>query len=311
MQKLLKIWLLTLLTVVSATAAAAPVGYSINSDSGSGDADGLYRIDLATGSETRIGTVQSNFVTRIDVEGLAFAPDGTLFGVDDENLSLFPINTDNAVVISTSEVSITGLPAQRNDFGMTFACDDNLYVTSVANQALYRMNLGGMAQIIGAEGSLGVNISALAAHGNPVRLYGLGNGIDSQGNADSPNLYEIDVLTGVATLIGPLGAPAGDYNEAGLAFDDAGQLWAITDRRMLALPSQVMKINPETGAASDVRNTVEEGFESLAITVPGGCNTTGSNGVTDYANVPTLSTFSLLLVSLLLLFTGLVAIRRF
>ena len=60
---------------------------------------------------------------------------------------------------------------------------------------------------------MGVNISALAAYGNPVRLYGLGNGTASGDEVavDSPNLYEIDISTGAATLIGPLGPGVGQY----------------------------------------------------------------------------------------------------
>ena len=137
------------------------------------------------------------------------------------------------------------------------------------------MALDGTATLIGSEGSLGVNIGALAAYGNPVKLYGLGNGTPSGGLAASPNLYEIDILTGVATLIGPLGPGVGEYAEGGLSFDNDGQLWAISDRRMLLLPSQVMRINTTTGAASEIRDTQEEGFESLAIAVPRGCAPTG------------------------------------
>jgi hypothetical protein len=272
MQKKFRTLMLTLLTVVSASLSAAPVGYSINSDSGSDDSDGLYRIDLATGEEIeRIGTIQSSLKTKIDVEGLAFAPNGTLYGIDDDTLTLFPIDTTNAAIASGSDVVITELSAGDNDFGMTFACDENLYVSSVTKQSLYRVDLDGTATLIGAEGSLGVNISALAAYGDPIRLYGLGNGTASGGFPASPNLYEIDILTGVATLIGPLGPGVGQYAEGGLSFDDDGQLWAITDRRTLLLPSQVMRINTTTGAASEIRNTSEEGFESLAIAIPRGC----------------------------------------
>lgn len=309
MQSLSKILLLILSVVASSTLSAAPVVYSINSDSGSGDAEGLYRIDLTTGIETRIGTVQSGFVTRIDVEGLAFAPDKTLYGVDDEALTLFPIDRETAAVDSTAEVHISGLPSESNDFGMTFACDNNLYLTSVATRSLYSMSLDGDATLIGSEGSLGVKISALASFGNPVRLFGLGNGIDKDGNVDTPNLYAINTTTGVATAIGPLGAEAADYSEGGLAFDESGQLWAITDRRQLSAPSQVMKIDIATGSASGVMETAEQGFESLAIAAPGGCaDTSGSGG--SYTGVPALNLYGLLLVSLLTLLTGAIAIRR-
>jgi len=262
-----------LLTAVSAAASAAPMAYSINSDSPTGNADSLYRIDLATGAETRIATVKSFGETRIDVEGLAIAPDGTLYGVDDDSLTLFPLSPTNAVVQTANEVPIIGIPNRGgNDFGMTFACDGTLFVTSVAENKLYRLDLDGTAT---AVGGLGVNISAIAAYGNPAKLYGLGNGTFSDGTVDAPNLYEINPATGQAIVIGALGGNAGAYAEGGLAFDDSGQLWAITDRRQLGLPSQVMKIDTSTGTASDVRNTTEQGFESLAITVPRGCSDVG------------------------------------
>ena len=280
MQKLFKTMVVMLLTALSASLAAGPDGYSINSDSGSDSADGLYRIDLATGVETRIGTVPPVGLPRIDIEGLAFAPNGTLYGVDDDSLKLFPIDVNTAAITANGDVSITGLPSGgQNDFGMTFACDGNLYVTTVLEQSLFRMELDGTAHLIG---NLGHNISAIAAYGNnPVKLYGLGNGLDKNRDTDSPSLFQINPQTGAATEIGPLGMGGlvGDYTEGGLAFDDSGQLWAITDRAQLltAFPSQVMKVNKTTGQAFDVRNTSEFGFESLAISVPRGCATVGTD----------------------------------
>ena len=277
MQKLFNTMVVMLLAALCASLSAAPVAYSINSDSGSNNAEGLYSIDLATGAETRIGTVKPPIgQARIDVEGLAFSPDGTLYGVDDESMKLFALSVDTGFIQNAGDVFISGLPSGvNNDFGMTFACDDQLYVTSVFNQSLYQMSLDGTTSLVGSEGALGVNISAIAAFGNPVKLYGLGNGMDQDGKVDSPSLYEIDPQTGKATEIGPLGPAVGNYNEGGLAFDDAGQLWAITDRRQFDLPSQVMRINTSTGTASEIRKTVEQGFESLAITVPRGCAPTG------------------------------------
>jgi hypothetical protein len=283
MQKLIKTMVVILLTALSASLAAAPDGFSVNADSGTENAFSLYRIDLATGTETWIGFVQPAFgEPRQDVEGLAFDPDETLYGIDDETLTLFKINTDSGFI--TNPVNITGLGTPgKNDFGMTFACDGDLYLTSVVEGFLYRVNLiSGVASQIG---KLNANISAIAAYGNPVRLYGLGNGLKlgpgEVVEVDSPYLYKINTATGAATKIGqpPSGLvpPAGEYFEGGLAFDDAGQLWAITDRRRLNLPSQVMRINSSTGAASDVSKTTEQGFESLAITVPKGCADTGGS----------------------------------
>ncbi|MEE4218065.1 MAG: hypothetical protein V2I48_10680 [Xanthomonadales bacterium] len=277
MQKLAKIVLLTLLTSAVSVAAAAPVGYSINSDSGSNQADSLFRIDLATGDETWVGPVSSFGEARIDVEGLAFAPDGTLYGIDDQAMTLFPLNPDNGMVQTANEVQVKDLPfGGNNDFGMTFACDGNLYITSVTRGALYRLDLDGKTTLIGNVGSLGANISALAAHGDPVKLYGLGNGLDANLNEDSPAIFEIDISTGVATQLFSLAADP--YAEGGLSFDDSGMLWAITDRRSelgAALPSQVLKIDLDTQTISTTGNTSESGFESLAITLPRGCKSNG------------------------------------
>jgi hypothetical protein len=292
MQKLLQTLLLILLTAATATVAAAPTAYSINSDSGHNQfADSLYRIDMGTGTVTRIATVNSLGQVKRDIEGLAFAPDGTLYGIDDESLTLFPLNTDNAGVNSNFDVPIRGLPTGgQNDFGMTFGCDNTLYISSVTENSLYRMGLDGETDLIGLikdTDGFNVKISALAAYGNPVELYGLGNGLEILPNSDlvpgNPYLYRINTDTGVATELGAIGAE--DYLEGGLSFDDSGQLWAITDRRLtnvlVDVPSQVMKINKVTGAATEVKDTkyadgtAETGFESLAITVPRGCDTSG------------------------------------
>jgi hypothetical protein len=268
--------ILSLMTAFSAASHAAPDGYSINSDSPSSNSDSLYRIDLATGVHTRLGRVQAGGQTKIDVEGLAFAANGTLYGVDDDSMTLFPIDVANGSVFSQQQVSIKGMPSGGgNDFGLTFACDGKLYATSVATQTLYWLDPAGVATPIGAVGSLKANISALAAFGNPVKLYGLGNGLKGDGSVDSRTLYEIDPQTGQASARPQqLGAAAASYDQAGLAFDSAGVLWAITDRRAVAggpFPSQILRIDTTTGVATFSAETSEMGFESLAISIPDGC----------------------------------------
>ena len=305
----------TLLTALLCTASvplfAMPMGYSVNSDSGTTDAEGLYLIDLSSGSESRKGTVQSNLETRMDVEGLAFAPDETLYGLDDESGKLFAIDPSSGLVDTDSEVDIDGLPSEDNDFGMTFTCDGTLYVTSVANGALYRMTLQGDTQLVG---SLGENISAIAAWGSPAKLYGLGNGTLEDDSPDAPSLFEINTTTGAATEVGVLGGSVLPYREGGLAFDDSGQLWAITDRRVFNQPSQIVRIDTGTGSGTPVAETTEQGFESLAVSKPGGCSTSGGGdpgyGDPNIRGVPTLDRAGLLLAALLLLVTGILAARR-
>jgi len=321
MLKLAKTSLFCVLLSLSMTLAAEPVAYSINSDSGSADPipDSLYQIDLGAGTEKRIGQLDPRY---LDVEGLAFAPDGRLYALDDDKLRIFELDKAKGLALLLTEKQIVNLPSGgRNDFGMTFACDGTLYVTSVQERQLYELSLSGQATPIGG---VGANISALAAWGNPTQLYGLGNGLRNVSNdvfeEDAPNLYRIDPATGATELVGELGDAAAPYTEGGLDFDASGQLWAITDRRFPDdLPSQVMKIDKSTGAASAVKTLQESGFESLAIARPGGCTLIddGAPPVTEpgqdssqVRSVPTLGRLGLTVTVMLMLLAGLVAVRR-
>jgi len=321
MLKLAKTTLFSVLLSLSLTLAADPVGYSINSDSGSTEPipDSLYLIDLGGGKETRIGQLDPRFG---DVEGLAFDPDGKLYALDDEKLRIFELDKISGKMVELTQKGITGLPiGGGNDFGMTFACDYTLYVSSIAEHALYRLSLSGQATRIG---SLDANISALAAWGNSTELYGLGNGLREVSNnvfeKDVPNLYRIDPATGATTFVGELGDAALPYTEGGLDFDASGQLWAITDRRIPDnQPSQVMKIDKDTGAASAVITLQEVGFESLAIAPPGGCTliddgappvTDPGQGSSQVRSVPALGRLGLTVTVMLMLLAGLVAVRR-
>jgi len=314
MPKRVKTLLVLMLALVSASLSAA---FSINSDSSTPDEDSLYSIDLESGAATRLASLSP---AKRDVEGLAFAPNGTLYAIDDESLTLFPLNSANALIDTTSQVYLSGLPlGGRNDFGMTFACDGTLYITSVAENALFRVNrVSGQATRIG---QLGANISGIAAYGNPTVLYGLGNGLrNSSGDnyqTDAPNLYLIDTQTGAADAVGPLGmgTEIDAYAEGGLDFDANGQLWAITDRRLSdSQPSQVFRIDLNTGAASGKRVLSEIGFESLAIAPPVACEPDAepppppANVLT--SAVPTLSPNGLAIAALLLLAAGFLTIRR-
>ena len=314
------LFVLSLLVVMfSVSANAAPMAYSVNSDSGNLlTEDSLYQIDLSTGSDQRRGELISGIEIRLDTEGLAISPDGTLWGIDDDSRTLFPINKATGAINFQDEIPLVGFqPGGGHDFGMSFSCDNSLYITSVITQTLYHVNLDGSSTIVGSEGSLGFNISAIAAYGSPTRLYGLGNGQFQNGNTDSPNLYSIDMDTGVATLIGPLGPNAGEYNQGGLAFDSDGVLWAITDRRIINnsianLPSQILRIDTETGDATMVSSTTEVGFESLAIAPPSSCLVVDdpNNPDAEYVRIPTLSSYGQLLAIFVLLFTGILVLRR-
>jgi len=315
--------LLMVASLFAVSANGAPVAYSVNSDSGSTNQDNLYRIDLATGVEERLGELSAGLETRDDTEGLAMDADRNLWGVDDESRTIFKIN--KSVGFVSEEEDLDNFPVNPalggNDFGMTFSCDNTLYAATVQTQTLYKLDpTNGNGEIVGAERALGVNISAIAANGNPDYLYGVGNGTFEDGATDSPNLYRIDLLTGVAAVIGPLGmgTTISDYDQAGLAFDSQGVLWAITDRRIVNLqkaanqPSEILRIDVNTGAAEVVWTTQEIGFESLAIAPPVACDSQEPVEVSDdeFPRIPTLSTMGQLFAVLVLMFAGMLALRR-
>jgi hypothetical protein len=308
MNKRIRFALIMVVSLFAASANGAPMAYSVNSDSGKiSTDDSLYAIDLTTGSNQHKGKLFTGVEYRSDTEGLAFDSFGNLWGADDESLTLFQINTDNGIIPFQKDIQLPFKFFGSNDFGMTFTCDNALYLTSVIERTLYRLDLEGGMEIIGTAGALGANISAIAAIGNPTRLYGLGNG-----DVDTPSLYSIDVATGIATPIGTqgLGAEVGKYDEGGLAFDSDGTLWAITDRRQIEnQPSQILRIDEKTGHATLINSTSEVGFESLAISRPTSCNI-GLHEDNDDPRIPIFSPAGRLLAIFTLMLAGMLVLRR-
>lgn len=302
--------LTVLLTAISAAVVAAPVGYSVNSDAPGGDT--LHRIDLETGLATPVGALQVISTTtgvRSDIEGLAFDQDGVLWAIDEQEFRLFQISTESGIVRSQGDVPLDGLSDRiENDFGMTFTCDNELFISSVTSQSLYRLGLDGVATRVGMEGALGQNISALASWGQPAQLYGMGNGLDRDGARDSRSLYRIDTQTGQATLVGSLGESAGDYYQAGLSFDAAGGLWALTDRG--TENSQVLRLDRNSGLATLASTASGPGFESLAVAPPAGCQAVPPVDDFHHESIPTLDRLGQLIALLALLATGLTALHR-
>ena len=324
MNKNNRIALLIAASLFAVSAHGEPMAYSVNSDSGSENQDSLYRIDLATGAEVRLGELWTGTEVRDDTEGLAIDADYTLWGVDDDSRTIFKINKSAGFV--SEEESLDSFPLSPflggNDFGMTFSCDNTLYAATVQTQTLYQIDpTDGSGEIVGGPGALGANISAIAANGDPDYLYGIGNGTYDDGSTDSPNLYRIDLLTGTASVIGPLGmgTTISDYDQAGLAFDSQGVLWAITDRRIINdqkaanQPSEILRIDVNDGSAEVVWSTTEIGFESLAIAPPATCDSLPpvvQEPDDTFPQIPTLSTAGRLLSVFVLMFAGMLVLRR-
>ena len=272
--------LLVVTLTASAWVCAQPFGYSINSRGDFTDNSlvfALWRIDLATGEEQYIGwTGRGDYV---DIEGLAFSPDDRLYGADDSTNTLLRIGTEtgNAIPVGGAANNM-GVPLGTSmDFGLTFTCEGDLLASAAGPGELYWADPEtGLLSLIG---NLGLPIVDLASVGETI--YGIGLGTDREGHKAIPNLYRIDPEIASAELIGALGDEASPYKQAGLAADLDGNLWAITDRNRIfgdsdtqARPSEILRIDPETGRATKIAETIV-GIESLAITAPGPCQLDG------------------------------------
>lgn len=256
------------LTLASGSAGAAETSaYAVGFDT-------LFRIDLVNGQATRIGTfgtLGSPNALIADVEGIAFAPDGTLYGVSDSQKVLVRINTATgaATVVGSLRAGDQPIanPTESLDFGLAFTCDGRLWLSSDSTGRLWEVSpQSGQIRFVG---NMGVRISGLAARGNDM----VGIGVE----ADS-GIYRIDLATGTASLLTRL-TPSSSFEDAGLDFDSDGRLWAARNAASNPPNSDLIRIDLDNGMTRDVSRiafapgVADKEIETLAIAPPGGCNT--------------------------------------
>lgn len=250
-----------LMALLPMTAVADPFGYAVGFDR-------LYRIDLATGQATPVGTRGLGFN---DVEGLAFSANGVLYGVADATAGAGSGTTDLLITIDTTSGvgalvgAMPGLggigPGGNLDYGLAFTSDGRLWLSSDTTSQLWEVSPGSAATRL--VGPLAAPISGLAGRGN--ELFGVS--VDA-----NPTLYLINPMNAVATPVGPLNV-GGIVADAGLDFDATGRLWAVLDPEPAAEgASRVVAINTSSGLGSVVANAsvASIGMEGLAIAPAGG-----------------------------------------
>jgi hypothetical protein len=310
---------LTVLMVVSASLWAGPIGFGVNSrgnEVNSQLVNALWRINLSSGEVDYVG-----WTSFLDLEALALHPDGTLHGADDESKTMVRVSKVSGLaqpIGGSGNRHNMGVSLTRSlDFGMAYDCDGTAFVVSDVAQTLFLANMEtGRLTAIASEGSLRAPITDIAIRGS--RAYGIGVGSPGANAPAAPNLYRVNLENATSELIGPLGPQASPYNNAGLAFDESGVLWAITDRRAVSggdFPSEILRIDTDSGQAVKVAETIV-GVESLAIAPPGGCTLGGDDGdggdpadPTDGVAVPAHSLPGLVLLLMLVFGVGVMRIR--
>ncbi len=216
----------------------APVAYAVDSD----DADHLWLLYLNLGIVFDVGSTNYD-----NIEALTFAPDGTLYGVDDgsDYLVTLDLTTGGGAYAGSLGVGV-------EDPGLAFDWAGHLWLVDNGTQNLYSVRRDtGQATLIGP---LGQKVTALTAYGPA--LYGLGGD-------GANNLVTIDTATGAATPVGPLVNVT--VQDGGLAFDSYGNLWGISNNN----PDPIFVVNPSTGKATDIATVVgAHGYDNLALLVP-------------------------------------------
>ena len=256
-----------LMALLPLAASAEPFGYVVGFST-------LYRIDLANGNATVVGQIGFN-----DVEGLALAANGSLYGVADATVGNGSGVTDLLIRIDTTTgagslvAALPGLAGQgpngNLDYGLAFTCDQRLWLSSDTTNQLWEVTPGtGAVRFVGNTGQA---VSGLAARGND--LYGVTIGA-------APALVRLDRNSGTATVIGALGV-GGVVDDAGLDFDATGALWTALDPEPAGEgASRFARIDPATGHGTVVSTSSigVVGMEALAIAPQQPCGPGGGNG---------------------------------
>ncbi|HET9226278.1 MAG TPA: hypothetical protein VFR31_06405 [Thermoanaerobaculia bacterium] len=273
------------------SSAAVGTGYSVQSDG----SQKLFKIDLETGVATPVGGTGFE-----GIEGLAFEPGcEKLYGVDDvkDRLVTCSVQTGSCETVGSLGVDVT-------DTGLAFADNGRLYMSTDAPKDPLRFfeldTKTGAASWIGNQGT---EVTGLA--GNPVALYGLGgDGKD--------NLLIVDPVSGQATAIGKLDKVT--LQDGGLDFDRDGTLYGLNDITGRSGPSQLFKLDLQTGRATVIANLKDpggkavNGFEGFAI--DGGMCAVKGFGDSLAVDAPALDTLGLALLALGLATAALYLLRR-
>ncbi len=282
-------------------ASAQSIAYAAGNDT-------LYRIDFGTRRAEQVGTfsVPGAPIQIFDVEGLAFAPDGVLFGVVD-NLpggALIRVNTATGRATIVGDMGLQGQGANgsnNRDFGLAATCDGRLFASSDTSSRLWEVNRDtGATRLVG---DMGAKISGLASKADG--LYGFGVDGDE-------GLYKLDTETAHATLIAHLTGL--NILDAGLDFDAAGNLWAVLDLTPVFF-SDIARIDLTTGLLADRSRVTGNGLdggvnskelEALAISPP--ICEPGGFEPTPPAPIPALSQHATLGAAVMFALAGLVGI---
>lgn len=250
------------LSSLEASVSAAPLIYG-TADSGERAASTLYSVLPETGAATAIGVIGFD-----QVDSLAFAPTGTLFGVGQNGAAKWVLLKIDLTTGAGTAVGATGLEIPFRD--ISFRSDGTLFgYTRPADRKLksglvYSINTDtGAATLVGNTVG-GVDECAPVAFSSAGALYAV----------SGRNLTTIGANAGPVTALHYSSALGGSSSQANtLKFDpNTGTLWALFANGSNARTSYLAKIDVKTGDVGAVGRTLG-GLRGLAIEQPRNINT--------------------------------------
>ena len=209
--------------------------------------DRLYRIDLTTAQGVVVGTGQGLFGTYngvqiADVDGLAFASDGTLYGVADSPHVLFraSLSSGRATVVGPlREGGVLFNPLVLVDSSLSFTCDGKLLMISRRLRKVWEVDPAtAVAQQIGTSAT---SLAGLAVRGEQNIALGV---------AGAEGVYTFDPITGAMEKF-PNSLAGRNIAGGSIAFAADGRLFGAFD--LMDLPAGIerqilVELSPTTGA---------------------------------------------------------------
>ncbi len=198
-----------------------------------GQDTGILGTITSTGVFTEIGA------TSTQLSGIAFSPEGVLYGISTDATTLFTVNANTGALTT---IGSTGLDAEQAD-GLAFRSDGTLFLADQVSN-LYTLNLGtGAALLVGAIGNASVGTIAFDDGGNLFQT----NNDPANGANNLDVLNTLDQTTGVGTAVGRAGANTAFTGIFGLAFSN-GSLFGFDDSEHVILLDTVSGFGTQVGA---------------------------------------------------------------
>lgn len=206
----------------------------------------LYRLDLSNGAATMVGTGYgfAGGVQIADMDGLAFAPDGTLYGVaDSPRPALYRISTASGRATLVEQFREGGALIDNGDnlnTAIGFTCSGKLLMASRARNRLWEVDTA--TAEVRSIGALSAQVGGIAALGDANYALGIGS------QAGLLRISETDA--GASRLPGALGdraIPAG----GALAARADGSLFTVVDPQP-ASRQYLLEFTPDGGATREL-----------------------------------------------------------